>query len=122
VRDCQRETVSAAFGEEGTVTDPELPFGAAVVIEPYPVSAGYTEPTTSRDAALSIDAASLRAQVLAALVGLALTPDECAERMGLSVLSVRPRFTELARLGLIERTDEKRTNTSGRKAWVYRSV
>ena len=48
------------------------------------------------------------------------TPDEIAERLGLSILSVRPRFSELNRLGLIEQTSEKRSNNSGHRAGVWR--
>ena len=48
------------------------------------------------------------------------TPDEIAERFGLSILSVRPRFSELNRLGLIEQTNERGTNNSGHRADVWR--
>lgn len=49
-----------------------------------------------------------------------LTADETAERLGLSLLSIRPRVTELKRLGEIEDSGVRRKNTSGRYATVWR--
>lgn len=49
-----------------------------------------------------------------------LTADEAAERLGLSLLSIRPRVTELKRLGEIEDSGVRRKNESGRKATVWR--
>lgn len=43
------------------------------------------------------------------------TPDEIAGRVGLGVLSVRPRCTQLLQLGHVERTGERRGG-----AWVLR--
>lgn len=69
-----------------------------------------------------LDAAGMRAAVLRVLeeVGEA-TPDEIAGRLGLSVLSVRPRCTELLRnYKSVERTGERRANASGLRAHVLR--
>lgn len=49
-----------------------------------------------------------------------MTTDEMAERLDVSVLSVRPRFSELMKLGRIEQTGERRTNGSGMTANVWR--
>jgi len=49
-----------------------------------------------------------------------LTTDECAERLGETVLSIRPRFTELAAKGEIEDSGIRRKNASGRSATVWR--
>jgi len=49
----------------------------------------------------------------------AQTPDECATRLGLSILSIRPRFTELKRLGQIVATGDRRANRSGKSASVF---
>ena len=67
-------------------------------------------------------AAIIRAQALAAVQesGRAgLTPDECAQILNLTVLAVRPRFTELKQTGSIAATGERRRNSSGSTAAVY---
>lgn len=94
----------------------------------YPEAAGWTEPTTSREAALTIDAATLRGEVLDWLKARGPhTPDETASGLMRSVLSVRPRFTELKKLGMIEKAygqDEKllrRRNASGLRAQVWKA-
>ena len=89
----------------------------------YPESPGYKAPGTSQQAARRMAplVAGLRAKVLRSLrEDGSGTPDEIAERLGLSILSVRPRFSELNRLGLIEQTNERRTNDSGHRADVWR--
>jgi len=89
----------------------------------YPFAPGFKRRGTSQAAARTTDAGGIRAEVLNTLkiVG-PLTPDECADYMRSSVLSVRPRFTELARMGRIVRTGSKRPNTSGKTANVWRCV
>lgn len=90
----------------------------------YPGRPGAKTAGTSQDAADSMipTAAYLRQKCLDALrSGRAMTPDECATRLDLSVLSVRPRFTELSASGHIEPTGERRENASGRSAKVYRA-
>ncbi len=72
--------------------------------KPYPASPGYTEPTTSRDAAAKVAprVKNLRYQVLAVYRSSwpgGLTADEVADRLGKSILSIRPRVTELRRTG-----------------------
>jgi hypothetical protein len=47
-----------------------------------------------------------------------MTADECAHRLGMNILSVRPRFTELKALGLIHDTGLRRRNWSTRMAKV----
>lgn len=64
----------------------------------------------------------LRAQVLAVLRDGSLTADECAAVLHKSVLSIRPRVTELVRLGLIADTGRTRKNQSGINATVWRAV
>jgi predicted transcriptional regulator len=50
----------------------------------------------------------------------AFTPDEVADRLGVSILSVRPRVTELLRGGLIVKTTTRRLNKSGMPAVAVR--
>jgi hypothetical protein len=96
------------------------------VKELYPLAPGYKELTTSRDAAVAIAgrAETLRTKVLACLKeakpGYGFTADEIASFLDTSVLSIRPRFSELLKLEKIERTGERRANASGAKAQVWR--
>ena len=48
-----------------------------------------------------------------------LTADEVADILNRSVLSIRPRISELLTLGLIKRNDERRKNRSGLFADAY---
>lgn len=51
-----------------------------------------------------------------------LTTDECASLLEESVLSIRPRFSELRALGQITDTGDRRLNDSGRRAIVWRAA
>jgi len=97
---------------------PELNFTA------YPNTPGYKKSGTSRAAAFSIrlKAPSLRDIVLDELTHRDLTADECADELGRSLLSIRPRFTELLRLGKIADTGITRKNASGKQATVWRAI
>ena len=90
----------------------------------YPETPGYKRGGTSKASADSMKqkAPSLRQQVLDVLFHQDLTADECAEEVGKSVLSIRPRLTELLALGKIAETDLLRFNSSGKKATVWRAV
>ena len=98
---------------------PELDFAR------YPNTPGYKKRGTSKASADSMreKAPTLRDYVYNALVRFGnKTADECAELMGCSLLSIRPRFTELLRLGKITDTGETRHNASGKQATVWRAV
>ncbi|WP_311276152.1 hypothetical protein [Methylobacterium sp. WCS2018Hpa-22] len=90
----------------------------------YPVAPGFKEVGgTSEAAASSISSRSaiLRAGVLRTLRQTGnLTADETAGFMGESVLSIRPRFSELLGLGLIAKTGERRPNEGGHNAIVWK--
>ena len=77
----------------------------------YPSSAGWKEGTTSKDAAMSIEASGradkLRDRALYLLTN-PRTPKELAEVMGEDITSIRPRLSELLISGQIERTGERR--------------
>lgn len=90
----------------------------------YPETPGYKRGGTSKAAAGSMRQKSptLRQQVLDVLFHQDLTADECAAEVGKSVLSIRPRLTELLALGKIAETDLLRFNSSGKKATVWRAV
>jgi hypothetical protein len=105
---------------------------AAYGDKPYPESPGFKEGTTSRDAARAIlsRAETLRHLVMAEITAAGrsgLSADQVAARLGESVLSIRPRLSELSkpvppRLPLIVPTGERRTNDSGMKAKVWRAA
>ena len=87
------------------------------VIDFYPNRAGYKAAGTSHDAANAIEgkgrAATLRAAVLAFYATHAGTADECAAALGESILSIRPRCSELLAKGRLYRTGERRKSSEG---------
>ena len=86
----------------------------------YPEAAGAQATTTSREAAASVDVSRLRRAVLDCLAGHGpLTADECAARLGASVLTIRPRVSELRARGQVVDTGVRRVNQSGRRAAVW---
>lgn len=89
----------------------------------YPSAPGWKEAETSRAAAKSVasECGHLQRLCFRAIKGSVsgLTADECAERLGISILSARPRLTELKAQGLIEDSGLRRANASSRKAKVW---
>jgi hypothetical protein len=69
------------------------------------------EPHISRHRAMALGALRLHGP---------LTADEVAAKIGLPVLSTRPRISELAKALEIEPSGERRVNTSGKSAAVWR--
>ena len=90
----------------------------------YPYSPGFKtrSPETSVQAAQSFqeDSRTLRKLVFETLKLFPMTADECARKIGKTVLSIRHRLSELSQMELIEDTGERRFNTSGKKAAVWR--
>jgi hypothetical protein len=90
----------------------------------YPSTPGYKVAGTSKQAAETVapTASHLRALVLAQFAGKpdGCTADEIATILNLSVLSVRPRVSELHRMGEIEPTGARRQNASRLSASVWR--
>lgn len=88
----------------------------------YPESPGYKSGSTSRAAATAMTdrAGTLRALALQVLEDHpdGLTADECAQKMGQSILAVRPRLTELQHMKKICDTGLRRRNASGHSARV----
>jgi hypothetical protein len=91
----------------------------------YPEVPGAKGTDTSRMAADAIAPAApnLRERVLAVfrLAGAAgLAADEAAGRLGLNVLAIRPRVSELVKMGELVRVHgERRRNESGQSAAVW---
>lgn len=90
----------------------------------YPLAAGFKTGGTSQEAAKKIHAARLQKAALRVLQTNpgGLTADEIASELCESILSIRPRVSELKRQGLIEKTKERRRNVSGMSACVWRAV
>jgi predicted ArsR family transcriptional regulator len=89
----------------------------------YPDAPGFKTAGPSEDAAKAISgkAARMRAMVLAKIAQrpAGATADEIAHELGLSILSVRPRVSELNRSGEIRQTGSRRKNESGMTATVW---
>lgn len=94
----------------------------------YPNTPGFKTIGTSETAACTMErggkAATLRDTVLSLLkepphIMHGLTADEGAEILGESILSIRPRFSELSALGQIVDSGIRRRNASGRSAVVW---
>jgi predicted ArsR family transcriptional regulator len=90
----------------------------------YPNRPGYKRDGTSKAAAQAVKdkAPTIRDQVLSLLKRQDCTPDEAAAILGLSILTVRPRFSELSRMHCIIKTGSKRRNDSGMNADVYTAI
>jgi hypothetical protein len=90
----------------------------------YPDVPGFKVAGPSQDAATVVrgSAAKLRGSVLARIRECpgGATADEIAAYLNLSILSIRPRVSELNRTGEIEQTGARRRNASGMTATVWR--
>lgn len=90
----------------------------------YPSAPGYKAPGCSKDAAgaMAPKATALRKLCMAALSDGPATADEIAAKLGRSILSIRPRFTDLKNRGLIVATTARRPSSEGSPMTVWRCV
>lgn len=90
----------------------------------YPQRPGHKTGGTSAAAAKKTapGAGRLRLCVLAEIRKEPGTPDEIAARLDLSILSVRPRISELIAMGKVRKTEVRRKNESGMSASVMEVV
>jgi predicted ArsR family transcriptional regulator len=88
----------------------------------YPVDPGFKARDTARAAAEGIKpvAGSLRARVYDAIKARPGTPEEIADRLGVPLMNVRPRCSELAARDLIVDSGERRLADGGRQAIVWK--
>ena len=90
----------------------------------FPNSPGFKVAGPSEQAARQIagHARTLRADVWRVIhePSAGITADEIAAKLGKSILSVRPRVSELHRLGMIEPTGGRGRNESGMTATVWK--
>jgi hypothetical protein len=89
------------------------------------VAIGKTDTSLEAARAVQPDATAIRARVLADIrrrgtVGA--TPSECAQRLKLHILSVRPRTTELKEQGLIVDSKKRRKNSRDNNEIVWVAV
>ena len=79
----------------------------------YPMSPGYKEHSTSKEAATKVAARSRKLREK--------TPEEVSEILNESILSIRPRFTELKIMNFIYDSGLRRKNSfnSNTKVWRY---
>ncbi len=93
----------------------------------YPARAGFKERTTSREAAQGIEASG-KAELLREAIlelyrsGFTGTADDCAHRIGESILSIRPRVAELKARQVLVATGERRAMDGGRMGHVLRAA
>lgn len=93
----------------------------------YPRRPGHTREGTSRAAAedMAPKAGTYRRKALDAITASlnGLTADEVASAVGAPVLTMRPRITELQKLGFVTDSGDERPNRSGKSAivWVVRN-
>lgn len=104
----------------------ELVFFADGEVERYPLVPGSKE----KNGCSSLAAARI-APTAAQLCALCLrslkdsgpaTADELAARLDRSILTIRPRVSELNKIGKIEQTGQRRKNSSGMSAAEWKIV
>jgi hypothetical protein len=93
----------------------------------YPESPGAKASGTALEAAVKITghSARLRKTVLQEFMAAGqggLTADQCARRVEENILSVRPRCSELKRLGYLSYTGARAENESGMTANILRAT
>jgi hypothetical protein len=89
----------------------------------YPLHPGHkAESSRSSGDLIAPHAKTVRRAALAAFVAAypsGMTADELAGRLGESILTTRPRVSELHAAGLIQPTPQRRQNDSGHTATVW---
>jgi len=94
----------------------------------YPNEPGWKGRDTSREAAAGVGskASTVRELVLECITANALThgltADECATMLSLHYGTVRPRCSELSRMGKIQDSGLRRPNVNGKRCVVWESV
>lgn len=84
---------------------------------PYPERAGFKAEGTSQDAANAIEGSGQAARLRTAVLGWYArqdgTADQCAAGLGESILSIRPRCSELLKQGRLYVTGRREKSSSG---------
>lgn len=66
-----------------------------------------------------VDAATLRTQCLEVLKSGDYTADEVAQKLGYSLLSIRPRVSELKKAAQVFATGQRRASSTGHSSTVW---
>jgi predicted ArsR family transcriptional regulator len=90
----------------------------------YPHKAGFKDQSTSRDAAIAVEATGRAAHNRALILGWfkagnAGTADDAGVAVGLDGFQARPRVSELYKQGLIDRTGLRERCNGGRGRWAH---
>jgi len=90
----------------------------------YPNAPGYKVPGPSKEAATAVAPSDHqgRAMCLEQIKKRPMASDEVADALGLSVLYVRPRVSQLHTKGKIRDSGKRYTNRSGKPATVWEAV
>lgn len=89
----------------------------------YPQEAGWQDTDTSFEAAPKPRRTTeLQARVLEHIREAPMTADEVAAKMGMSILVIRPRVTELKKMKKIIDTGMRGLTEMGKKAIVYKEA
>lgn len=100
--------------------------GNYMQISEYPFEPGFTNTTTSKQAANDLKPRQRQLQqrvldsIRASVFGM--TPEQVAEAIGESVYSVRPRCSELARKGLIEDSGRRGRTEFGKASISWKAI
>jgi len=91
----------------------------------YPNAPGFKNRKNGAPSKLAAEsmrsiAPTLRQRCLEAIKTIPMTADEVAEHLDKSILSIRPRMAELAKLKKIEDSGQRRINESGKAATVWK--
>lgn len=93
-----------------------------VGVDPYPIAPGHQDETTSIMAAVKVapTVVELRAMILEVLHTKHMTCEELSDHFGIQFLSIRPRCTELKKMGLIVKSGAQRMQRTGgyANAWM----
>tara|TARA_R100000479_G_C6294062_1_gene167715 strand:+ start:259 stop:561 length:303 start_codon:yes stop_codon:yes gene_type:complete len=88
----------------------------------WPVASAPTDTSEAAAKDMKSRAPLLRERTLEQITNsTGLTADEIAANLGESILSIRPRVSELKKRGLIIKTDRRKRNHSGKAAIVWRA-
>jgi hypothetical protein len=85
----------------------------------YPARPGWKGTDTSREAAATTPADTLRDRVLAVLADGPRSADAIADTLRVDILAIRPRVSELHQMGKVRDTGVRAINRSGKRAVVW---
>lgn len=88
----------------------------------YPVCPANGRTDTSREAAEQVDNKTWMNRVLQAVRDKPSTMSEVAKLYGVTVLTTRPRSSQLLALGYIRDSNVRRRNENGRNEIVYEAI